>query len=64
MSLCILASIIAFWKTGFTGIDDPYEPPVNGEVSLMSMPYFPHGCTLQFHTVTESMKYTETSLLM
>ena len=38
MSLCILASIIAFWKTGFTGIDDPYEPPVNGEVSLMSMP--------------------------
>jgi len=56
MSLCILASIIAFWKTGFTGIDDPYEPPVNGEVSLMSVPYFPHGCTLQFHTVTESMK--------
>lgn len=32
---------IAFWQTGFTGIDDPYEPPVNSEVSLRIIPCLP-----------------------
>ena len=27
---------IAFWQTGFTGVDDPYESPVNSEVSFWS----------------------------
>lgn len=37
---CIFTLNTAFWRTGFTGIDDPYEPPVNSEVSLQTLPSY------------------------
>jgi sulfate adenylyltransferase len=33
--------------TGFTGVDDPYEPPLHPEVSLNTMQHSPDECACQ-----------------